>query len=178
MTTLDELFAPAIATVIPDAIDAALLAATRARLEQASSRRYTLLDRGSYDELVPPDSPVLAGVLCGLASRICGRALAIVEVRALRLVPGDYLLAHHDRVTAERDVELVLDLSRASVPGSEVHYRRHGQVFLRLPTVPGSLAVVERGPAVTCNHTYVSKLQPHVIFRFVMLLRGGDLNPA
>jgi hypothetical protein len=37
--------------------------------------------------------------------------------------------------------------------------------------VPGSLSVVERGPTVTCNHTYVSKLQPTAqVIRLVALL--------
>ncbi len=171
MTTLEQLFTPSTAIVLPDAVDGARVAEVRHRLEQAAWRRYALLDRGSYDELAPADVPALAGALAALASRITGRSLAIVDVRALRLAPGDYLLAHHDRVTAERDVELVLDVSRARVPDSEVHYRRHGQVFLQLPSAPGSLAVVERGPEVTCNHTYVSKLQAQVILRVVLLLR-------
>jgi hypothetical protein len=50
-----------------------------------------------------------------------------------------------------------------------VHYRRRGAVFFRVPCVPRSLAIVERGPAVTRNHTYVSKLSNGVVIRLVML---------
>jgi len=42
--------------------------------------------------------------------------------------------------------------------------------------VPNSLAVVERGPTVTRNHTYVSKLQVGVVVRLVLLLR--DVTPG
>ena len=94
------------------------------------------------------------------------------EARLLRLLPGDYLLAHHDRILEGNPVEVTADLSPASVPGAEVHYRRRGQVYFRFPCVPGSVAVVERGPTVTCNHTYVSKLHAGAsVVRLVVLLR-------
>ena len=61
---------------------------------------------------------------------------------------------------------------RAAVPGAEVHYRRRGQVFFRAPCAPGSLAIVERGPTVSCNHTYVSKRHADAsVVRLVLLLR-------
>jgi len=54
-----------------------------------------------------------------------------------------------------------------------VHYRRRGQVFFRVPCTPGAVSIVERGPTVTCNHTYVSKLSPPgaEVLRLVVLLR-------
>ena len=59
-------------------------------------------------------------------------------------------------------------------PGAEIHYRRRGQVYFRVPCVPNALAIVERGPTVTCNHTYVSKLHPDAsVVRLVVLLRDA-----
>lgn len=49
-------------------------------------------------------------------------------------------------------------------------------VFLRMPCVPRTLALVERGPTVTRNHTYVSlRHAGAVAVRLVMLpgARGG-----
>jgi hypothetical protein len=158
--------------VVDDAIDAALAAQARARLAHGFTR-YALLDRGSYDVLVDPPEPALIGAMIERAQRTTGRALALAEARVLRLGPGDYLLAHHDRIHEGHPVELVLDLSAASVPGAEVHYRRRGQVYFRVPCVPHSLAIVERGPTVTCNHTYVSKRHATAsVVRLMMLL--GD----
>jgi len=174
MTTLEQLFGGRTAAVVPDVIGPSLAAEARAQLERAGYTRYALLDRGSYDVVAEPRAPELFGALIAIAARTTGRALALAEVRALRLRPGDYLLAHHDRLHDDHPVELVLDLSPASVPGAEVHYRRRGQVYFRVPCAPGSLAIVERGPTVTCNHTYVSKRNPAAsVVRLVMLLRDG-----
>lgn len=96
---------------------------------------------------------------------------SIVEARVLRFAPGDYLLAHADRVYEGNPIELVVDLSEAAVPGAEVHYRRRGAVFFRVPSQPCSMAIVERGPTVTCNHTYVSKRNTSSVVRLVALLR-------
>jgi hypothetical protein len=101
------------------------------------------------------------------ANRSCSRHWS----RVLRLHPGDYLLAHHDRLHDDNPVEVTLDLSPASVPEAEVHYRRRGQTFFRFECVPGALAIVERGPTVTCNHTYVSRRYPDAqVIRLVALL--------
>ena len=100
----------------------------------------------------------------------------------LRVAPGGAVLyaqalsvdvvGHHDRVHDDHPVELTLDLSPTAVPGAEVHYRRRGQVYFRVPAAPRSLAVVERGPTVTCNHTYVSKRAADAtIIRLIVLLR-------
>ena len=103
----------------------------------------------------------------------------MVESRALRLGPGDYILARHDHVYEDFPVEVMLDLSPAPVPGAEVHYRRRGQVFFQVPSQPGAMSIVERGPTVTCNHTYISKrhLDTSVV-RLVLLLRGQAIRPA
>ena len=128
--------------------------------------RYTLLDRGSYEFTDDVDAPFTE--LAAIASQHAGRELAITEARALKLVPGDYIFAHHDRLHENFPIELVLDLSPVAV-NADIHYRRRGQVFFRVPCAPRSLAIVERGPAVTRNFCYVSKLQAAVVVRLVML---------
>jgi hypothetical protein len=172
MTTIEQLFGARTALVLPDVIDPTHAAAIRERLEHTGYTRYTLLDRGSYDVIADPHEPELHAAVIELATRATGRSLVLAETRALRLVPGDYLLAHHDRIHDDHPVELVLDLSPAAVPGAEVHYRRRGQVYFRVPCAPGSLAVVERGPTVSCNHTYLSKRHAGAsVIRLMLLLR-------
>ena len=169
---IQALFGARTALIIDDAITEARADEVRARLEFLGYQRYALLDRGSYAVLGDPTVPYLLADLAQLASARTGRTLAAREARAVRLGPGDYLLGHHDRVHDDHPLELVLDLSPAAVPGAEVHYRRRGQVFFRVPSAPRSLAVVERGPTVTCNHTYVSKLHAGAdVIRLVVLLR-------
>lgn len=155
MTRLEDLFATR-GTIVRDAISAAAAGELRGRLDRAGYRRYALLDRGSYDELRGPVEPELLAGLAGLAAQVIGRELRFAEARALRLGPGDYLLAHHDSID-DTAVELILDVSAAGLPGTEVHYRRNGAVFFRFESVPGALSIVERGPTVTCSHGYVSK---------------------
>lgn len=164
---------PLPAVMVPDAIGAELAEEVRARLTELW-QRYTLLDRASYDVVRDPPVPELLEALVGLASEITGRGLALAEAKALRLRPGDYVLVRHDRVHEERPVELTLDLSSSPVPGAEVHYRHRGQLFFTFPSRPGALALVERGPTVLCNHTYLSKL--HVgaeVVRLVVLLAAA-----
>jgi hypothetical protein len=169
MTTLDELFGARAAVVVPDVIDAEHAARIRARLAYA---RFALVDRGSYDVCARVDEPELFAMLVALAARETGRPLAIREARALRLCAGDYLLAHHDGLRDGNPVEVMLDISAASVPGAEVHYRRRGQVFLRVASAPGAAAIVERGPTVGSNHTYVSRLHADAeIVRIIAELR-------
>lgn len=163
---------PLPAVVVPAAASAALAEEARGRFERAGYTRYALLDRGSYDVAYELDEPDLLEVLAGIASEVTGRALAVAELRALRLSPGDYVLTRHDRVHDDRPVEVVLDVSPAAVPGAEVHYRHRGQVFFAFPSSPGALAVVERGPTVMCNHTYVSKRAAGAsVVRLIALLR-------
>jgi hypothetical protein len=153
--SLDEMFG--VATIVPCA----------ARVEPGPFTRYQLVDRGSYEfaEVTVPDEVV------ALASRATGRTLAVAESRVLRFSAGDYLLAHADRLHENRPIEVTLDLSPAPC-AAEVHYRRRGQVYFRVPCEPGTLAIVERGPTVTCNHTYLSKLHPDArVIRLVALLR-------
>ena len=172
MTKLDELFGAAM--MVPHAIDAERAAAARARHE-ANYQRYALVDRGSYEYVERPREPELVTLMQRAAERATGRTLTPVTSRLLRLLPGSYLLAHHDRIHDDNPVEATLDLSRAPVPDAELHYRRSGQVFFRFECVPGALAIVERGVTITCNHCYISRL--HVaasVVRLVVLLRDSD----
>ena len=170
MTQLGQLFGAAL--VVPDALDPARAREIRARCEARGFARYALYDRGSYDVLHDLDEPALAALAIREAERVTGRRLVVAESRVLRLSPGDYLLAHHDRIHDDNPVEVTFDLSPAPVVDAEVHYRRRGQVFFRVPCTPGALAIVERGVTITCNHTYVSKLHERAsVVRGVLLLR-------
>ena len=132
--------------------------------------RYALVDRGSYEIARELDEPALADVAIRAAARAMNRELRLGEMRALRLSPGDYLLAHHDRVYEGFPVEVMFDLSPREVSGAAVHYRRRGNVFFVFGSQPGAASIVERGPTVTCNHTYVSKLGDAIVTRVVTLL--------
>lgn len=170
---------PMPAVVVPEALGSELARAARERLSRAGYTRYALLDRASYEEQTSVDEPELLGALAAIASEVTERPLSVVKARALRLTPGDYLLVRHDRVYENRPVELTLDLSPAAVPGAEVHYRHRGQVYFTFPGAPGALALVERGPTVMCNHTYVSKLHAGAsIVRLVALLTAVSAAPA
>lgn len=160
------------AVIVRDALGAALAAEARQRLENVQHTRYALLDRASYEHAPAGGEADLLAILAALASDVTGRRLEVAEARAVRLGPGDYVLVRHDRVYEDRPIELVLDLSPAAVPGADVHYRHRGQVYFAVPSRPGSLAIVERGPTVMCNHTYVSKLHARAsVVRLVVLLR-------
>jgi hypothetical protein len=169
VTTLGDLFGAAL--VVPDVVGRTAAAAARARWEGRYTR-YALLDRGSYDVLAEPGEPELTARMVRAAEQATGRTLAVAESRVVRLLPGDYVLAHHDRLHADNPVEVTLDLSPAPVADAELHYRRRGQVFFRFPCTPGALAIVERGVTVTCSHAYVSKLHDGAsVVRLVALLR-------
>jgi hypothetical protein len=181
-TTLDDLFGARAVAIIPGAITAAIADEIRERLAHRGYRRYTLVDRGRYEWIEDAGETDLVRALAKLAAGVTKRPLAaddVLEVRALRLTAGDYILAHHDRVHDDPRVELVLDVSAAAVPGAEVHYRRHGQVFHRVPSQPGVLSVVERDAAVTCHHTYVSKRHTTAeLVRLMVRLRAPAELPA
>jgi hypothetical protein len=162
------------AVTVPSAVGRELAAEVRSRLARSGYERYRLVDRGSYDVLRDPAEPELLQTLAGIASEVTARSLAPAEARALRLHAGDYLLVRHDRVYDDRPVELVLDLSPSVVEGAEVHWRHRGQVFFTVPSTPGALTIVERGPTVMCNHTYVSKRHVDAsVVRLVVLLRDA-----
>lgn len=130
--------------------------------------RYAQIDRGSYDH-----APFSDRRLAPLIDRACAlteRTLSLVEARVVRLRPGDYWLAHHDPIVEDYPIEIVVDLSPREVP-AELHYRRRGQVFFRVPSKPRSVAFVERGPSVTSNHTYLSKRATSEVVRVIALLR-------
>lgn len=158
--------------VIDDAIDAETCAIARRQLEHIGWTRWSLLDRGSFDFIDAPALPVAVGAITRIACEASGRELTVRDVRAVRLRPGDYVFVRHDRVYDDRPVEVVVDLSAAPVPGAEVHYRHRGQVFFVFPSRPGAAAVVERGPTVMRNATYVSKRLGNVeVVRLFVLLR-------
>lgn len=160
------------AVVIPHAVGEALARDVRSRIARAPTTRYGLLDRASYSFVDRTNETEVFEALVGIACEVTGRSLVLAESRALVLDPGDYVLLRHDRVHDDNPVELVLDLSASPVPGAEVHYRHRGQVFFTFASTPGALAIVERGPSVMCNHTYVSKrLHGACVVRMVMLLR-------
>jgi hypothetical protein len=174
VTTLDQLFTSRIATTVPDAIGPTLAAELRTRLDRAGYTRFALLDRGSYELALAIDEPALVAALAGLAGQVTGRSLVLVDARALRLGPGDYLLAHHDRSHDAPLVELMLDLSPASISGAEVHYRRHGKVVFQFASRPGAVSVVERGPETACHHVYISKRHLGAcVVRLVLRLRDA-----
>lgn len=159
------------AVIVPAATGAAAAAELRARFEATGYRRFTGIDRASYDQLASIDEPALFEALTGVASEVTGRPLRVVDARVMRLGPGDYVLARHDRAQDGRPVEIVLDLSPATTPGAEMHWRHRGQVFFAMPATPGDLALVERGPTVTSNQTYVSKRYPEAsVVRLILLL--------
>jgi hypothetical protein len=174
--SLDDLLATRTAVLVPDAIDRVTAAAARDRLDRAGFERYRLVDRGSYGYLDTPDVPDVIAALARLAASATGLTLELVRARALRLDPGDYLLARHDRVRTARELEVVVDLSPATVPGAELQYRQHGQVFFRIPAIPRTAAIIPTNPTVSCNHSYVSKR--HAVFAVRLLAVFGAVTDS
>lgn len=163
------------AVTVPAVVGASMAAEARQRFEGAGFAPYRLLDRGRYDVLEHPDFAEMLDVLTGIAGEVTGRTLALQEARVLRLGAGDYILVRHDRVYEERPVQLILDLSAAAVAGAEVHFRHRGQVFFVVPSAPGALSIVERGPTVMSNHTYLTKRRPDAsVVRLVALLAASS----
>jgi len=161
------------AVTIPTAVGSKIATELRTRFLDTGYARYALLDRGSYDHLDSPPIPDLVPIFEGVSSEVTGRTLTVVSARVLRLLPGDYLLVRHDRVHDDRPVELVLDLSPMSVPDAEVHWRHRGQVFFTMPSKPGTMTLVERGPTVMSNHTYITKRWTGTaVVRLVVLLHA------
>jgi hypothetical protein len=177
VTSIGELFGARTALVVDGVVTAERAAEARARLAFAGYQPYRLYDRGSYHVVGDPPLSYLVADVAHLASARTGRALAPIAARALRLGPGDYLLGRHDVVHDDHPIELVVDLSPAAVPGAAVEYRRRGQVFFVAPSRPGAVAIVERGPTVTANHTYVSRLHADAeVVRLVVLLRDAPVG--
>jgi hypothetical protein len=158
--------------LLEDAIDAKTAAAARATLDAIGWTRWRLLDRGSYDFIDTPEVPDVVAALVALARSATGRELVLDRARAVRMIPGDYVFVRHDRVYDDHPVEVVADISAAPVNGAEVHYRHRGQVFFVFPSRPGTVGIVERGPTVMRNSTYVSKRWTNAeIVRIFLLLR-------
>lgn len=142
--SLDELLATRSAVIVKTDVRAVVEAWTR----------YALVDRASYAWADVAADPRLGAIV----ERFCGEPRRCIASRVVRLVPGDYILARHDPIRERGTIEVVVDQSPAAVAGAEVQYRQHGQVLFRMPSEPGTAAVVPCGPTVTANHTYVSKL--------------------
>lgn len=160
------------ALLLAEAITPAVAAAARQAIADAGWQRYAFIDRGSYEFVDAPPIPGLLTAMVALASQQTGRALQLQSARALRLRAGDYILAHHDAFHEGLPIELALDLSAEPMADAGVYYRRRGQVFFVVPSQPGAVALVERGPAVNCSHAYVSKRWPTAdVQRLVLLLR-------
>lgn len=158
---------PLPAVIIPAAVGTELAAELRERFVY---QRYPQIDRASYDYLDAPAIPDVLEILAGVASEVTGRALQVASARVLRLNPGDYILVRHDKVHDGRPIELVLDLSAAPVADAEVHWRHRGQVYFTMPAAPCTLAIVERGPTVLVNHTYLSKRGTNPVVRLNVML--------
>ena len=156
--SLEELLATRSAVIVANAV-------SPRRFE--GYQRYRLVDRGSYEFIDEPPTPDLIARAATLIEQQTGDRRRCVESRLLRLVPGDYVLAHHDRIR-DHGLEVVFDLSPAPAP-AELHYRQHGQVCFRMPCVPGSAALVPRNPTVTSNHTYLSKRHTGEVVRWIAL---------
>jgi len=143
VTALDQLFASRIATIVPEAVGPTLAAELRTRLDRAG---YNAPRAGSTAAATrsrsTPEEPVVLAALAGLAGagdRPVARGWSTRS--ALRLGPGMTTCSHtHDRSHEDPLVELMLDLSPASVPGADVHYRRHGQVVFQVASRPGALS--------------------------------------
>lgn len=164
---------PLPAVFVPGVLSQGELADLRAEVARAPRERETRIDRASH-EVLSFGPAELASALEARAREVTGRRLRLASLRALRFGPGDYALTRAD-VVAEGTpppVEVIVDLSGAEVPGAEVHYRHRGRVFFVVPTMPGAMAFVERGPTVLANHTYVSRLHPEAdVVRVVASLR-------
>jgi hypothetical protein len=132
-------------------------------------QRYTLVDRGSYG--FADDVPEPPGIVA-LASELTERTLRPISSRLIRLEPGDYVLAHHDPMHDDHQVEVIVDLSPVAVPGAEVRYRRgRGAVFFVVPSMPRAASIVERDPTTQAYYTYISKLRTDaVVLRHVVRL--------
>lgn len=158
--------------LIEDAVDVAHRDDARVRLGRAGWKRWSLYDRGSYEWIDAPDVGALSETLVALARRASGRAVVLQDMRAVRMLPGDYVFVRHDRVHDDEPLEVVVDLSIAPVPGAEVHYRHRGQVFFVFPSRPGAVGLVQRGPTVMRNSTYVSRRWTNAeVVRIFALLR-------
>lgn len=157
---------------------AVLVSGVELRVALPPLERYPWIDRGAYSWGDVTDLAALAPLVAHVDPVDPRRELACARV--LVLEAGDYILAHHDPMpplpeAADAPLELVLDLSGAPTPGADLYYRRRGGAFFMVPSQPGALAIVERGPTVTAHHAYVSKRYPGArVVRLVARTCRGD----
>ncbi len=139
--------APVPSLLLPEAIDGAVAADLRARLDAAGTTAFDLADRGRYrhnDALrIDPLWDELTGFAAGVAGP--GATVTLAAVRWLRLGRGDYSLVKDDTRTrpAGPHLELVLDLSPGTSGEAELVYT-DGLATLGVPQIAGLLAVVDR----------------------------------
>ena len=143
---------------------ATLLDVPRVEVAHGPFRRFAQRDAACYDVADLAEVPHVAR-----AAELLGRPLRVESARVVRLHPGDYALARHDAFA--EGVDLVVDLSPHAVAGAELVWLRRGAPFFRMAALPGTAALVERGPTVVCYHGYVSKRSEHPVIRLVARLR-------
>jgi hypothetical protein len=137
-------------------VDAATLAAVRARLAAARFERYDNPDRGRYELNQTHDEPDLVARLLRHAwTRLGGAVLRPVSRRWTRLRRGDYALFKDDaRRWAGGDYELCLDLSAApSREGQIVYAAPDGGATV--PQRPGGVALIDRRGPVARYERYL-----------------------
>lgn len=137
-------------------IDAATLAAVRARLDGAGFDRYHVPDRGRYELNQTHEEPELFERLLRHAwQRLGGAALRPAARRWTRLRRGDYALFKDDgRRRTGGDYELCLDLSAApSREGQIVYAAPDGGATV--PQRPGGVALIDRRGPVSRYERYL-----------------------
>jgi hypothetical protein len=136
--------------LLPQSLDATVVADLRARVEAAGLTRYELADRGKYDHNDTLQVAELWNELGQFAADLTGAPMSIARVRWFRLRRGDYSLVKDDsrtRAPGDRHLELVLDLSAGNTGEADVVYA-DGRNALAVPQISGLLAVVARSPSV------------------------------
>jgi hypothetical protein len=148
--------APIPAVVIPGVISPAAARPIREAILSAAFTPFDLAPRGRYAFLDGARDAALEGALLAIAEPIVDRRLAVARSRWARLVHGDYALLRDDR-DEEPSVELTLDISERASGGAEICYCHRGRLVFAAPQIPGSLTIVERGPAIRRYERYLSR---------------------
>lgn len=146
--TMREAAVPSV--LVPDAVDAAVAAELRARLEAAELTPYALLDRGRYHYTDTLRVDPLWDELTRFAASIVPAPVTLARARWFRLRRGDYSLVKDDSRTRTpgRCLEVSLDLSSGHSGEAEVVYL-DGTQALSVPQLTGLMSVVERSPTST-----------------------------
>ncbi|MDB4966169.1 MAG: hypothetical protein JWN44_1858 [Myxococcales bacterium] len=128
----------------------------RATLDAAGWSAHDLADRLHLATANAGADDALFARLLDLANRTT-RPLRLRAFQWLRLRRGDYQLLKHD--ARERPpaahVELIVDLSAAATGEAELVYTDGGATLFYVPQLPGSVAVIERPPALLRYQRYL-----------------------